>query len=652
MKAALMLLAALFSLTGARAETSAKLTIYDGNSSTNTNVPVSGSNVKNNFSKSQFIIPATKLTAMAGGDITVMTFYANDEQANWGPDAKFDVYLYEVSTSTTTLSSLQQWSTLTKVYSGRLAVSAYQMTIRLDNPFTYSGNKNLLVGINQTANGTNETYNATSTWKGETANNGTSMGGYGSSASAYTGNNISRQRFIPQITFTYIPGYTPTNVTINQITATTANVNWNGTADSYVVKYRTKRTGFSETFENGWGNWKRITAGQGPGWAIETQNNTKMACAYSWKQAAGNNGYNANNWLISPAVDLGGILRFNVLTSVWHDNYEVKLCTTSIADVTANNVESKFTETLQAMAPSVNGLVDIDLDAYQGQSGYIAIHHVHNNGHFLDIDDFNVSAGHNWTTVAFTPTGTGNSHSVVLEGLVPETEYEIIIVGKKSGLTDALSSNETFTTGAMAVGTNIPVTIGSLGYSSLYYGTLNLTIPNGVTAYTYKVDNKLRVSKTYEAGQILPAGTAVVLKANKGTYNFVYTKTNGTADADNMLKGSDELETTTGGTYYYALSHKGGKNVGFYWMDEDGKAFDCPAHKAYLPLDKTFAELAGSTAPVTGVKDFSLFDDEDDPTGIENVNVNVNESIYNLAGQRLGKAQKGINIINGKKVLK
>lgn len=49
------------------------------------------------------------------------------------------------------------------------------------------------------------------------------------------------------------------------------------------------------------------------------------------------------------------------------------------------------------------------------------------------------------------------------------------------------------------------------------------------------------------------------------------------------------------------------------------------------------------------VKGF-IFDD--DATGIDNVNANLNEAIFNLAGQRLKKAQKGINIINGKKILK
>ena len=43
----------------------------------------------------------------------------------------------------------------------------------------------------------------------------------------------------------------------------------------------------------------------------------------------------------------------------------------------------------------------------------------------------------------------------------------------------------------------------------------------------------------------------------------------------------------------------------------------------------------------------------DDATGIENLNNQntLNTPIYNLAGQRLQKMQKGINIVGGKKVL-
>ena len=44
--------------------------------------------------------------------------------------------------------------------------------------------------------------------------------------------------------------------------------------------------------------------------------------------------------------------------------------------------------------------------------------------------------------------------------------------------------------------------------------------------------------------------------------------------------------------------------------------------------------------------------DEDGATGINAVEkANENGPIYNIAGQRLNKMQKGINIVNGKKVL-
>ena len=54
------------------------------------------------------------------------------------------------------------------------------------------------------------------------------------------------------------------------------------------------------------------------------------------------------------------------------------------------------------------------------------------------------------------------------------------------------------------------------------------------------------------------------------------------------------------------------------------------------------------------IKAFEMnFEDEDDPTSIRtiySVQSPTNDAIYNLAGQRMGKMQRGINIVNGKKV--
>lgn len=44
-----------------------------------------------------------------------------------------------------------------------------------------------------------------------------------------------------------------------------------------------------------------------------------------------------------------------------------------------------------------------------------------------------------------------------------------------------------------------------------------------------------------------------------------------------------------------------------------------------------------------------------DAVGIENVNANksaADNHFYNLQGQRLSKAQKGVNIVNGRKIVR
>ena len=136
-------------------------------------------------------------------------------------------------------------------------------------------------------------------------------------------------------------------------------------------------------------------------------------------------------------------------------------------------------------------------------------------------------------------------------------------------------------------------------------------------------------------------GEALLLKKENGV-NFTQTATATaqTAATGNLLKASDG--TVTGGEGIYALAKKF-NGVGFYPVDA---SVTIPEGKAYL-------EVATNTGG-GGVKAFYGFE-EDDATGInEELRVNNEEStsIFNVAGQRLSKAQKGINIVNGKKILK
>ena len=129
----------------------------------------------------------------------------------------------------------------------------------------------------------------------------------------------------------------------------------------------------------------------------------------------------------------------------------------------------------------------------------------------------------------------------------------------------------------------------------------------------------------------IPAQTAVVLKADPGVYEFAIAKGEVAPIENNDLKGTLEPIDAAG---KYVLAKPEGEPIGFY-LANGGKI---AAGKAYLEYDGA-----------AGIKAFQF---AGDATGIANVEKNVeNGPIYNIAGQRLNKVQKGINIVNGKKVL-
>ena len=134
----------------------------------------------------------------------------------------------------------------------------------------------------------------------------------------------------------------------------------------------------------------------------------------------------------------------------------------------------------------------------------------------------------------------------------------------------------------------------------------------------------------------IPAGEAVVLKDNGTGHRYAFNKAEEAVSAfeANDLKPATE-EVTADGTQF--ILAKIGDKIGFAKATPETKI---AAGKGYLVIS-------------AAVKAFYPFDEED-ATGIDNVNVNanLNETIYTLSGQRVNKAQKGIFIINGKKVLR
>ena len=132
----------------------------------------------------------------------------------------------------------------------------------------------------------------------------------------------------------------------------------------------------------------------------------------------------------------------------------------------------------------------------------------------------------------------------------------------------------------------------------------------------------------------VPANTPVILVGAKGPYFLKSAEENGlTAPATNVLKGTaDGPYTATNKTFALASKNEG---VGFYRCEAD---VVIPQYKAYIESDSSADESF-------------LFEET---TGISSVEAEAgNTDAYTISGVKVkNPTQKGIYIINGKKVVK
>ena len=188
------LLLTLFTTASAWAE---ELTVYDG---TATSYYVPYIYYWDDFTKSQYIIPATDLSDMAGGSISAITLYTTLTQAHTTA-SKADVYLMEVSESSFSLSvEFKPKSQAIIVYQGKLSFGEDgKVTITFTTPFEYSG-KNLLIGFENTTDvDFKDIY-----FYGKTAAAAMIYGNNSNSLDEVVSANL--RAFIPKTTFTYTMG--------------------------------------------------------------------------------------------------------------------------------------------------------------------------------------------------------------------------------------------------------------------------------------------------------------------------------------------------------------------------------------------------------------------------------------------------------------
>ena len=212
----------------------------------------------------------------------------------------------------------------------------------------------------------------------------------------------------------------------------------------------------------------------------------------------------------------------------------------------------------------------------------------------------------------------------------------------------------------------LALTFPKEGYLTFYDGNRNLVLPKGMKArlvsgvdadgvliYETVADGYVGTDESEKAEDYvesnrlyrIPVILQVAPSDSEQTFYVDYTipAIAPGGSRPNLLHGSDAETTTFGGEVYYKLGRNDSNDLGWVYGASNGAAFTAQPHEAWLALKSVVAQ---------GHNFFELFD-FDQPTGIKDLEEHKesNGNIYNLSGQRLQKVQKGINIINGKKIL-
>ena len=446
--------------------------------------------------------------------------------------------------------------------------------------------------------------------------------------------------FIPEPTL-------PVNVTADPA-ATTADVAWDGAeGDSWNLRYKVYNPNEKisllwdltmDNYESQIGNWFVYDADEdGYGWGLSlggydptgqtAEDNNVCFYSVSYDNSAG--ALEPDNWLITNVLKLGGTFKF------WaqNDSYPDVLGVYVMTD------EGEFQLGEDITPPSEWTEYSFDTSDFEGQVGSIVIRHYNTTDQYRIYVDYVSYFKDGDEPAEWVEVKGLTEPNYTIEGLEPGTDYIVEVQAYNE-------RGETSWTDPTYFTTIINVSVSAAGYATLYYGDKNLVVPEGVEAFAITVEgSSMTKSQVYAAGDVIPQGTGVLLQASKGDYIFDVTTEEGTAATDNMLRGSDVAEETTGGDVYLMLSlnaKSDPSSVGFYYGAADGGPFVNGAHKAYLAL--TAEQVAGAK--------YVWFD----TTGISAVEAveNNNSDVYTVTGVQVNKRSdlpKGIYVVGGKKIV-
>ena len=213
------------------------------------------------------------------------------------------------------------------------------------------------------------------------------------------------------------------------------------------IAYRGDRDRQSYDFEDGAQGWTSIDAdGDGYGWDSHINTGTGNYTAHAGDGLMTSASYindigalTPDNYLVSPQVQLGGSITFYACAqdaSYAAEHFGVAVSTTSNTNASAFTTLQEWTMTAKNggvptnYTRSGNGMsrayyeYTVDLSAYAGQTGYVAIRHFDCTDQFyLNVDDITINEGGSGGQTGETVTGEFNEGQTCILTAIPFTGY-------------------------------------------------------------------------------------------------------------------------------------------------------------------------------------------------------------------------------------